>query len=343
MKNSLKFASLILLAVLVFVPLRPAAAKGLLDGQVIFGQSYTLKSGETLQGDLVVIGGSAVIEEEATVNGNIVLIGGNLNVNGEVTGEVAIIGGTVTLGARAHVAGDLTTVGATLERAQGSQVDGQINNAATSWVENGTNGIVPHTPENNPPVTEPIINFNFQPLGSLLDIFGQAIGLAVLAMLVAMFLAPQAGRVAHAVTSQPVMAGSLGLLTVIVAPIAVVLLSITVLLIPVAVIAVFALVIASVFGWIALGCEIGVRFTKAIHQEWHPALSAGLGTFALSLVTAALTGIPVVNCIGWLLPFLLGMAGLGAVIMTRFGMQAATVPASKTAVVPAGPSGQDPA
>jgi cytoskeletal protein CcmA (bactofilin family) len=337
MKNIYKFVTLMLLAVLVFIPLTPAAAKGMFDGQVIFGQSYTLKSGETLAGDLVVIGGSADIEEGATVNGNIILVGGALNMNGEVTGELAIVGGTVALGAGSHVAGDLTTVGATLTRADGSQVDGQINNAATSWLEDGNNGTVT-VPVEGPTVIEPKYSFNFDPLGSIFNTVWQAIGMAALAMLAALFLAPQAGRVAKAVMDLPLVTGGLGLLTLIVAPIAIVVLCLTFLLIPVAVIAILVLIVASVFGWIAIGYEIGLRFTKAIHQEWHPAFTAGLGTFFLTIVSAALTGIPVLNCVGFFVPFLLGLAGLGAVIITRFGTQSADNYGARKAIVPVVPS-----
>ena len=143
-----------------------------------------------------------------------------------------------------------------------------------------------------------------------------------------LFLAPHADRVAHAVLAQPLTAGGLGLLTVVVAPITFILLTITIILIPVVALAVVALVVAAVFGWIAIGYEIGQRFTTAIHQNWHPAFSAGLGVFALTLVSSALTGIPVLNCVGWLVPFLLGLAGLGAVIMSRFGTQTVVAPAS---------------
>jgi hypothetical protein len=45
--------------------------------------------------------------------------------------------------------------------------------------------------------------------------------------------------------------------------------------------------------------------------------------------------IPFLNCIGWLLPFLLGLAALGAIIMTRFGTQSVQPPASQAVVAPA--------
>jgi cytoskeletal protein CcmA (bactofilin family) len=344
MKQMIRITSLVLLALLVFIPLQSAAAMGpsgpSSEGQVIFGQSFTLKSGETLNGDLLVFGGSAALEQGSSVNGNVVLFGGSLVVDGEVSGDVAVTGGSATIGAAAHLHGNLTTVGATLERANGAQIDGQITNTATSWVGIGSNGSNPVTPVTPAAPAVPNVNINFDPLFQLFNAFGQAFGLAVLAMLVMLFLAPHADHVAHAVMAQPLTAGSLGLLTLVVAPITLVLLTITLILIPVVVIAVVVLFVAVVFGWIAIGYEIGQRLTTAIHQNWHPAFSAGLGVFALTLVANALTGIPVLNCVGWLAPFLLGLAGLGAVIMTRFGTHMVL---ARTVVEPSTPQPNPPA
>ena len=325
MKTITKIAALVLLALLVFLPAQPAAAKGTsFDGQVIFGQSYTLKSGDTLSGDLVVFGGAALIEEGATAQGNVILFGGSLVVNGEVLGDVAVIGGSAKIGTSAHVHGNLTTLGAALDRVDGSMVDGQIFNSATN------NGSDPITSPSAPVV--PHINLNLDPLRAVGNAFGQSLSLALLAMLVMLFLARNADRVAHAVLEQPLTTGGLGLLTLLVTPIALVILVITIILIPAAVVLIVAMMVAGLFGWIAIGYEIGQRFTRAIHQEWHPAFSAGLGVFALTLVANALTGIPVLNCVGWLAPFLLGVAGLGAVIMSRFGTQTVLAPAPVTPV-----------
>ena len=336
MKTVLKFASFMFMAILLFLPTQSAgAANGVSEGQVVFGQSFTLRSGDTMNGDLLVFGGSATIEVGAIVNGSTVLFGGNLTVNGTVNGDVAITGGTVSLGSAAHIFGNLTTVAASLDRAKGSQVDGQIFNTATSWIGNGENSKIPQPVK---PIMPVIPKINFNPFLSIMNGFGQSLGIAILAMLVMLFLAPHADRVAHAIIAQPLTAGGLGLLTVVVAPIAIVLSIVTLILIPLAPIIVVALVVAGVFGWIAIGYEVGQRFTKAIHQNWHPAFSAGLGTFALTLVAKVLTGIPVLNCVGWLVPFLLSMAALGAVLMTRFGTQVVVAPGVQPAVVPSKPS-----
>ena len=338
MKTILRIVSVLVLVMLLFLPFQSAsAASGTFEGQVVFGQSYTLKSGDSLNGDLLVFGGSAMIEEGATVNGNVVLFGGALTVNGTVTGDVAVTGGLASLGKAAHISGNLATVAASLERAEGSQVEGQVYNTATSWVGNGNNST---TPQPTIPVVPniPKVEFNFQPLKSVMNIFSQSVGIALLAMLLMLFLAPHADRVAHAILAQPLTAGGLGLLTIVVAPIAVVVSIITLILIPLAPIIVVALAVALVFGWIAIGYEIGQRFTKAIHQSWHPAFSAGLGTFALTLVAKTLTEIPVLNCVGWLVPFLLSLAGLGAVLMSRFGTQVVTAPVAKVEVTPVKPA-----
>jgi len=47
-------------------------------------------------------------------------------------------------------------------------------------------------------------------------------------------------------------------------------------------------------------------------------LSAALGTFVLNFVT---NGIGFIPCIGWLVPFMVSMLGLGAVFLSRFGTQ----------------------
>src|SRR5512142_409644 len=122
------FFSLVLLA-LFLLPAAPAFAQGPGgggNGRVIIGQDFTLKSGDTINGDLVVIGGQVVIEQGATVYGDTVVIGGSLNLNGKTTGSAVVIGGVMDMGAQSAVTGDLVTVGGTLQRAAGSQVGGNI-------------------------------------------------------------------------------------------------------------------------------------------------------------------------------------------------------------------------
>ncbi|TLN18743.1 hypothetical protein FDZ74_06785 [bacterium] len=70
MKNFTKFLILASLLVVLFALPAQVNAQDPTNqlttddgGKVVFGSSYTLRSGETLAGDLVVFGGSAAIEE----------------------------------------------------------------------------------------------------------------------------------------------------------------------------------------------------------------------------------------------------------------------------------------
>src|SRR5512142_3133154 len=104
--------SLVLLA-LFLLPAAPAFAQGGPgngNGRVIIGQDFTLKSGDSVNGDLVVIGGQVVIDQGATVYGDAVIIGGSLSMNGKTTGNAVVIGGVVNMGSTASVTGDLVTI-----------------------------------------------------------------------------------------------------------------------------------------------------------------------------------------------------------------------------------------
>ncbi len=290
------------------------------DDRIIIGESFTLKSGETLDGDLVVIGGEATIEPGAQVQGDVVLIGSTLKLDGEVNGEAVIIGGSTTLGESASLAGDLVMIGASLQRAQAARIGGTIISSLplpSLQLPGRFAPTAPHAPR-----------FKFEsPWWAWGGLLFRALVLAALAMLLSLFLQPQLDRTAQAITAQPFIAGSIGLLTLILAPLAVVILVVTILLIPVALAVVMLLVLAWLFGLIALGGEVGGRFAGALHQTWAPTLSAGLGTFLLVLVLGALNHVP---CVGWMAGVLAGLIGLGAAVMTLFGTRALRLPLPQT-------------
>jgi hypothetical protein len=55
-------------------------------------------------------------------------------------------------------------------------------------------------------------------------------------------------------------------------------------------------------------------------QDWALPVSAMVGTFLLTLLINGLGAI--VPCIGWVVPALVGMVGLGAALVTRYGARA---------------------
>jgi len=310
------------LAILVLALASPVSAAGLpdssTDGKVVLGGNYTLPSGETLAGDLAVLGGNSTIEEGATVQGSVFMAGGNLSIGGEIRGDVVILGGNITLEETSLVTGGVNSIGGSMSRAAGAQIQGEV---ITS--ERPLDLALPHS------LMTPRYSFNFDPLMKLVTWLFQALALAALAMIVAMLAPKASSRTAAAAINQAVAAGGIGLLTAVLAPFILLLMVITLIGIPVAIVALMALVVAVVFGWIVLGLELGQRLARAFNTTWSAPLAAGLGTLVLSLVA---NGVGFIPCVGWLAPFLVSILGLGAVILTRFGVR--DYPES-TAMVPA--------
>lgn len=299
--------SLIVLVLLLALPVT-AFAGGQNDGRVVLGGNFVLESDDVLEGDLAVIGGQATLEADSLVQGSVFLVGGNLVGYGEITGDMAIVGGNANLGPSAIVGGDLITIGGNVNRSgaiiEGEVISGEEFNVPLdfNWGADWNNAVFRGYGR----------SFEARVLGYLF----QSFMLAALSVLVLMFWPKQTRLVADTVVEQPLIAGSFGLLTTIVAPILLFLLIVTICLAVVGIVGVILLIAAWVMGWIALGLEVGDRLAKAANQDWQPVVAGGLGTLVFSLVV---NGIGFIPCIGWLAPFLLGGVGLGAVIMTRFG------------------------
>jgi len=252
------------------------------------------------------------------VKGSIVIFGGNISLDGTMTGDLVLIGGSGAMGEKAVIGGDLVKVGASFSQAEGSRIEGEIRDEPAIEIPAPTIPEAPSVPEipAAPNVPEPPI---WNPIGSAFGVLGQAVLIAALAMLLALFLRPQMERVAQAFTLQPLVAGGVGLLTVFVFPLLLVFMAVTIILILGIPFAVLALVLAWLFGIVSLGMEVGERFTRAIGQDWSPVLTTGFGTFLLVLVVQ---GIGLAPCIGWLVPFLVGATGVGAVMLTWIGSRA---------------------
>jgi len=317
MKILYKILTFFSLLALMLMPASPAYAQGPNPdgGQVIFGRSYTLESGETFEGDLVVFGGNVTIEDDATLNGNLVVIGGTIKSNGETNGDVVAVGGQISLEESAQVAGNVVTVGGQLEQAEGAKIAGDVINNVAPDIVLPTAKIPPTAPgtPNVPDIPTPNINVHFNPFAEVFWIFFWAVIVAAFAMLLSLFWQPQIERTGNVIITQPLMTGAIGLLAFVVA-------AILFLTIVPPLIAAFAWL----FGVVAMGSQVGERFSKAVNQVWSPVLTIGFGTFLLMLVGGAIGLVP---CLGGIALFLLGMLGIGGSVITWFGVRLPQVPA----------------
>jgi hypothetical protein len=334
MKALYKTITLLVLLAFLALPTGAVFAKGMEDGKVVFGDSYTLKSGETLDGDLVVMGGAVEVQNNATVDGDVVVMGGSIQIDGTVNHDVVIIGGTMSLGSTAVVGGNVVTVGGSLQKADGAQVKGQVINSVAPAIDiaNGTTMLPLFTSPVTPQAPQPPkFDFRFNPLDSTLKALGLAFLMALLAALVMALIPAPTQRVGQAISTQPVVAGGLGCITALLVPFAflmLALLTLTIILAPLTIsligIGTILLVVALVFGEIAIGYEVGYRLVKSFHGEWPLPLTAGLGTFLTVLVVNAVSGL--LWCFGWWVPLLFGALAMGGIIMTRFGTRSALPP-----------------
>jgi len=309
MKNRLRLFIFLALIIAIALP-GVAYAKDLHDDRVVLGGSYTLYSGETLDGNLIIFGGIANTEADSLIDGDVLLVGGTLEINGEIAGDVIVMGGVVDVGESGVVAGDVVMLGGNVDQAVGADISGELIDGLTG----------PLSFNNFPARVEiPRLGFRFSPVFDLLWFVFRLFLWAAVAILVVLLLPKHTERTADTAVKQPLLSWALGLLTVVVLPFAVLLLSITIILIPGAVLLVLLAAIAWAFGLIALGYEIGKRLNSMFAYEWAPALSAGLGTFILILVINGLD--MAIPCLGWVVPALVGMIGLGALLLSRFGTQ----------------------
>lgn len=346
MKLAYRFLLGFAMLAMLLMPANVAFAKGLQDGKVVFGDNYTLTSGNTLSGDLVVMGGAAEIQAGALVEGSVVIMGGSLNVSGTIQGDLVLIGGVASLTSTAVVEGDVVTIGGSLQKDEGATIKGEIIDSSGSTIDfDGKSFVAPFTAP--PAVTGPQdINVDYNPLRGVAEALLQALLLGLLAALVVVLLPNATNRVGNAITSQPVIAGGLGCLTLIIVPIAIfilVLLSVFIITIPITIslIGIIAVALAAglIFGAIGIGLEVGKRLTRAMRTDLPDPLEAAIGTFLVVLVVNGVSAL--LFCFGWWAPVVFYTLALGGVAITRFGTQAALPPQAPVYAPPAPTSAAD--
>jgi hypothetical protein len=291
------------------------------DDVVIFGEDYSLATGETVDGSVLVFGGDVTLEAGSTVDLDVVSFGGDIIVDGTVQGSVIALGGDVTLGETAVVEQDVSTFGGELDRAAGAQVNGnEFNNMHSFGFDFDRN-----------------FERNFQ-LGPMergffsgrdgghpiLWLLFSSFAISTVALLFALFAPDHLRRTSEAILAEPVTAGGLGLLSFVLLPIV---LLITLITIIGPVIVGFAAIVAVAFGWIAVGLEVGRRLDTAFKGSWSPVVQTWLGTLVISVAAGVIGLVP---CVGWIGQLLLASLGFGGVLLTRFGTRSYPVASAST-------------
>jgi len=317
MRAKIRYLVFAVLAVLLIMGLPAAIASaddGIDQGRVVFGDDYTLESGEQLQGDLAVFGGDVTLAQDSLLAGDALVMGGSVTVAGTVEGDIAALGGDVRLDPTAEVDGDIVALGGNVTKLGGAVVKG-ITSEGFSF---DFLPRLPRFPEIMGPRTawrtwwtdaNPAWTWFTRGLRSLVTV----IVLAVLGVIVVALWPKPAERLADTVWSNPGATLGMGLLTLLVVPGLAVLLAILIItacLVPLLAVAAGA---AYLFGWVGLGLLIGRRLLLALKAGQVSALwQACLGVAVITLAGS-------VPCVGWLVWVIGGAFGVGAVVLTRFG------------------------
>lgn len=314
--------ALIFVIVLLAMLAAPVAAQRDEPGKLVIGGSYTLRTGQQLDGDLGVIGGQATIREGATVNGDVMVAGGMLTVAGRIDGDLAIFGGSVTLERTAYVAGDLVSFGGSVQRRPGAVVQGETREGGAFdgfsvpglWTAPGSDGFAPErgfTQQQTPGQWFLAMLWRAIRAGVMI------LALSALALIAALLWPKGIQRLGQTAMRQPALVLLVGLLSWVVGLGLVVVLAITFCLLPVAIALGLALLVAALLSWVITGWLVGRSLLSLLKLE-NPsvALEATAGTLLLTIVYFLVGIIP---CTAFIFGLLIASLGLGTLVLTRFG------------------------
>jgi len=292
-----------------------ALSENITGDKFVFGDTFILEEEQALEGNLVVLGGTATLKQGSLVENDIILMGGTVEIEGTVEGDVVALGGLLILGSSAVVEGDVNVVAGHMDRSAGATIYGEENigleGPLTITVPGGVRLPIPGG--DNIPYIAVQTNPFWQGLSILfISLFG-----AALAVLVVLFLPNQTQRIGQVSIKQAPISGGLGCLTVFALPFILVITTITIIGIPITILTAILFVFVVIYGIIALGTEAGQRLTRIINKDWSLVVSAGIGTFLLLLVVQGISTL--IPCLGGIVWTIVGIVGIGAVLLTRFG------------------------
>lgn len=254
--------------------------------------------------DRVSFGGDVEVRAGERVT-DVVSMGGDVDVRGEVMGDAVTMGGQLHVYPGAVVHGDAVTMGGDIEVDDGGRIDGQRvgmgGDGGGVRIAAGSLG-VPH--------------FS-RPIQALEDLFSSITSYAMLFLLglLLMGLAPdRLSALQRTIVRAPLRSFGMGVVGVIAAVGAIVVLAVTIVGIPAAVVLGLLLPVAMYVGLAATATVLGAMFPIE-RLRGHPVLQLAAGVVALFVVSLApFAGDAIVG--------VAGLFGLGALAITRFGKRA---------------------
>jgi hypothetical protein len=257
------FVALLICAILFLGTASGVLAQGPNGDQFIIGQDFVLSSGDRTSGNLAVVGGDTRIEPESVVDGDVALLGGDLQIGGTVTGDVVVFGGNIQLDESALIEGSLAAIGSSVRRAPGARVEGEVFDSQPFSIPSELTPpkLLPFAPlQPGPARPTPPWSTILWPLQAL----GWSLFVAFFAALAVLIAPRNLGRIANAVAIQPLMSFAVGLVTLVAASLAGLVLLICCCL---GLIVWLGAALAVLLGWIAVGLWVGQSLLNALRMR----------------------------------------------------------------------------
>ena len=252
-----------------------------------FGGTVVVDTNTVLCSAITSFGGTVAIN--GTVIGDVVSFGGAVVVAGTVNGTIDVYGGNVVLRTGARLYGEINLYDGRWTRGQGVELAGNVNDHTQryNWLFPGAGGF----------------SFPLIPL-----ITWVALGLFLTSLL------PEHVMIVRTtVMSKARRCFLLGLLSIVLAPPFIVVLITLIVSIPVAIIVALGIIAGWALGTVAAGWIVGEYvLRKLVPEKSSRPLQVAMGMTILVLLGA-------IPFIGWIVSIGVGLLGVGAVFLSRFG------------------------
>jgi hypothetical protein len=268
--------------------------------------------------DLVKFGEDIEVAEGDTISGDVVAIGGTVTVNGMVTGDCVSIGGSINIGPKGVIEGDGVSVGGCINREPGSVLEGDevcTGGRIPTWLFRGG---------------WPMHGLTGLKFAGLAFAVGKTLVVLFLVWLIVLISRDRVKVTSDKARSSMLASFGVGLLTIILTPIAMVLLCITLIGIPVAILLPFALIVAGLFGYTAVGLALGQRLFGGESRGQSVVTAAIVGVLLMEAIPifGRVVGLPggilwglsiPIRVVGYAIVVCAFLIGLGATIMSKLG------------------------
>lgn len=289
--------------------IRVAGGQITIDGRVgknvtAAGGMITFSESAIIEGGVVAAGGNLIFE--APVTNNIYVGGGSVSIKNQVGGDVMAGVGTLTLGSRSIIGGDLTYWSdEPIIQQSGAQIAGSIEQKEQSHKKDSSKAM--KYDKNDDKEAQALGFFaGIAVVGLLLKIVSSTI----VGLLMLRFLPIFTKQAVEAVENKPWLTLGIGFLTLIVTPIAALILMATVVGLPLGLIALAAYGVGVYLSHIIVSLLIGQKVFAYSKKKVATAWALITGIIIVTIVGA----LPV---IGGLAKFAILLFGLGALVLTE--------------------------